>query len=319
MVRLLGMTWDHPCGYDPLVGCSEIWRAESGCEVIWDGRLCALPVDAAAQVQAWRPDLMGAPATTWEEVMALAEAGRVLVPLRPPHSLMAFYILAANAGRPYGSKPGRPTKEAAEAAVLTRLRALVGVVDPVCFSLEPIAVLERMAAADSRIGCAPLIYGHVSCAHPGFRARQIRFANLPIADAAGGTLGGAGVAVSAFTRDPAAAVAVASWLSSAKIQRGPYAAHGGQPAHRAAWRDPLLDAASGGVFSATRRTLERAYLRPRGPHYLTFQRWAAERINEAMRGDDLPSYGLLSRERHRGCSGRRRRSMGEDRFTRRRV
>lgn len=346
MIRLLGMTWDHPRGYDPLVACSAIWRGESGCEVVWErrslqdfeaypvaelaqrydllvidhphvgqiaeercvlpldeagqdaigpslasyfwkGKLWALPVDAAAQVQAWRPDQMDAPARSWDEVMSLARAGRVLVPLRPPHALMAFYTLAANAGHPCASEPGRLIEEAAGLAVLTELRALAREIDPACFSLDPIAVLDRMAAADSRIACAPLIYGYVSYVRPGFRARQIRFADLPLRGAVGGTLGGAGIAVSQFTRDPAAAVAVATWLTSAQIQSGPYAAAGGQPAHRAAWHDARLDVASGGFFSATRRTLEHAYLRPRGPRYLPFQRWAAERINTTLRGDDL--------------------------------
>src|SRR5690606_32533783 len=66
----------------------------------WQGRQWAFPVDAAAQVQAWRPDLIAGAPATWDEVLALARQGRVLIPLRPPHSLMAFYTLAANRGRP---------------------------------------------------------------------------------------------------------------------------------------------------------------------------------------------------------------------------
>ena len=64
------------------------------------GRQWALPIDAAAQVQAWRPDLMARPAKTWDEVMALAGEGKVQLPLRNPHSLMVFYTLAANLGTP---------------------------------------------------------------------------------------------------------------------------------------------------------------------------------------------------------------------------
>ena len=66
----------------------------------YGGRQWALPIDAAAQVQAWRPDLIAAPPKTWDEVMALAGDGKVLLPLRNPHALMVFFTLAANLGTP---------------------------------------------------------------------------------------------------------------------------------------------------------------------------------------------------------------------------
>ena len=39
----------------------------------------------------------------WSEVLELARQGRVLLPLRPPHSLMTFYTLAGNLGTPCAS------------------------------------------------------------------------------------------------------------------------------------------------------------------------------------------------------------------------
>ncbi len=36
-----------------------------------------------------------------------------------------------------------------------------------------------------------------------------------------------------------------------------------QPSHRAAWNDPLADHLCGGFFSATRKTQEEAFVRPR--------------------------------------------------------
>jgi multiple sugar transport system substrate-binding protein len=253
----------------------------------WNGRLWALPIDAATQVQAWRPDLLAAPAATWDEVMELAQAGRVLVPLRAPHALMAFYTLAANAGSPCSTEPGPLIGEADGVAVLRRLHALAARIDPACFGLDPIAVFERMARPDATVACVPLIYGYVSYARPGFRERRIAFADLPLPGAAGSTLGGTGIAVSAFSHAPAAAIAAAGWFASAEAQTGPYAAAGGQPAHPAAWHDAALDAAAGGFFSATRLTLERAWVRPRGPGYMPFQGWASERISMALRDGDL--------------------------------
>ena len=70
----------------------------------WEGRQWALPIDAATQVQAYRPDCLEGPATTWTHVLELAREGLVLLPMRSPHSLMSFYTLAANLGTPCHSE-----------------------------------------------------------------------------------------------------------------------------------------------------------------------------------------------------------------------
>ena len=66
----------------------------------WEGRLWALPIDAAAQVQAWRPDRLASPPLDWVEMLELATAGAVLCPLRPPHNLMALFTLSGLSGSP---------------------------------------------------------------------------------------------------------------------------------------------------------------------------------------------------------------------------
>ncbi|WP_439498577.1 extracellular solute-binding protein [Bosea sp. (in: a-proteobacteria)] len=37
-IRLRGMTWDHPRGYDPLIACSALYREQIGIEIDWDKR-----------------------------------------------------------------------------------------------------------------------------------------------------------------------------------------------------------------------------------------------------------------------------------------
>lgn len=357
-VTLRGMTWSHPRGYDPMVGCSALWREKTGVEIAWDkrslqdfesfpveelaraydfividhphvgqitaegcllpldvpgreaervglaagsvgasyqsyfwaGRQWAFPIDAAAQVQAWRPDLIAAPAKTWDEVVALAAEGRVMLPMRPPHSLMSFYTLAANLGRPCaGDGPSDFVDAETGAAVLALLRAVTSRMDPASFEMDPIAVSERMAEASSPIACAPLAYGYVPYARDGFRPRRLAFADIPAAGDAGprgSALGGTGIAVSARTRHPEEAIAFAYWIASGEVQRGPYVSTGGQPGHAAGWEDAAVNAPVHDFYRATRETLERAYVRPRHDGYMPFQQAASERINTALTGGD---------------------------------
>lgn len=251
----------------------------------WRGRQWALPIDAATQVQAFRPDRLDGPLRSFEAVLDLARAGRVAIPLRPPHSLMCFFTLAAHAGTPCSDTGPALIGRDAGIAVLERLRALAAAVDPACFAMDPIAVFEAMAEPDSPVWCAPLIYGYVSYARPGFRARRLAFADMPT-DAGrppvGSALGGTGIAVSALRGETAAAVDFACFVASGAVQRGVYAAGGGQPGHAAAWDDPAVDAAAGGFYRGTRASLEGAWVRPRHDGYMTFQHEAAELVNEAL-------------------------------------
>lgn len=255
----------------------------------WKGRQWALPVDAAAQVQAWRPDLLAAPTARWQDVVGLAREGMVALPLKPPHSLMCFYTLAANLGTPCRAWPPSSGCKLIEAEAGERVFAMIselaGLVDPACLEMDPIAVLGEMAGPGSRTACAPLLYGYVSYAVEGFRPHRVAFADLPAAGTngpVGSALGGAGIAVSAFSKAGEAAVDFAYWIASGEVQRGPYAGAGGQPAHAHAWEDDAVDTASGGFYRATRATLEGAWLRPRHDGYVDFQRAAAERLNDAL-------------------------------------
>ncbi|TPK90389.1 extracellular solute-binding protein [Mesorhizobium sp. B2-4-16] len=254
----------------------------------WQGRQWAFPIDAASQVQAWRPDLIEVAPAIWTEVLALAEQGRVLLPLRPPHSLMCFYTLAADLGLPcvVDGSADLVDDETGETA-FEILREIAALVDPACLTMDPIAVFERMAEANSRIACAPLIYGYVPYGVAGFRPRRLAFADMPVAGGngpIGSALGGTGIAVSAFSAAREAAIDFAYWIASGDVQRGPYAAAGGQPGHAAAWEDDAVNAATGDFYRDTRATLEGAWVRPRHDGYMAFQQRASDRINEGLAG-----------------------------------
>ena len=354
-IKLKGMTWSHPRGYDPMVAGAEQWLADKGVEIEWEkrslqdfetfpveelarnfdmividhphvgqitkegcllpldvpgretelkeladgsvgqsfpsynwqGRQWAFPLDAATQVQAWRPDLMDKPVTSWGEVLRLARAGKVLLPLRSPHSLMCFYTLVANAGTPCAVEGELISVEDGVKA-FEQLREIASLVKPKCFGMDPIAVFEEMAKPDSDIACSPLIYGYVNYAMPGFRDRLIRFADIPAgaAGVAGSALGGTGIAVSAFSKHPEAAIDFAYWIASGDVQKGLYAASNGQPGHADAWEDDTVNNATSGFYRDTRATLEGAWVRPRHEGYMPFQEAASERINKGLRENE---------------------------------
>jgi len=255
----------------------------------WRGRQWALPIDAATQVQAWRPDLIEAPFARWEDMLVLARQGRVQCPLRPPHSLMAFYTLAANIGHACDVDGPGLIDAAAGLEVYERLRELAAHVAPACFEMDPIAMFEAMAAPDSDIACAPLIYGYVSYALEGFRPHHIDFADMPALGnqgPVGSALGGTGIAVSARSRYPEDAMDFAYWVAGADAQSGPYAEAGGQPGHAAAWDSPSVNRRVANFYAATRATLEGAWVRPRHSGYMPFQHAAAEALNAALRGGE---------------------------------
>lgn len=252
----------------------------------WAGRQWALPIDAATQVQAWRPDRLDRAPADWTRVLDLARAGRVALPLRAPHSLMSLYTLCAQRGAP-GRVDGPDLFDVEVAAeAIGRLRELMALIDPRCLDMDPIAVFEAMATPDSPIDCVPLIYGYVNYAWAGFRPVRLAFADMPDVDGhgpVGSALGGTGIAVSARTAHPAAAFDFAVWVAGAEAQRGPFAAAGGQPGHAAAWEDDAVNAAAGDFYRATRATLDGAWVRPRHDGYMPFQHAASICLNDALR------------------------------------
>lgn len=356
MIKLKGMTWSHPRGYDPMVACSALYKTEKGVKIEWDkrslqdfesypveelaraydlvvidhphvgqitkegclepldiegreaefevmargsvgesfpsynwqGRQWAFPIDTATQVQAFREDLAD-PAETWDDVIDLAEQGGVLLPLRPPHSLMTFYTLCANLMAPCATSGDTliaPAKGARAFAMLAELAALV---DPACFDMDPIAVFERMAANGSDIACAPYIYGYVNYAIDGFRPHLLTFTDIPeagIIGPAGSALGGTGIAVSAFSKHKTRAIDFAYWIASGDVQKGPYAAAGGQPGHAAAWEDDAVNETTGDFYRGTRATLDASWVRPRFDGYMGFQQAASERINAGLKAGE---------------------------------
>jgi multiple sugar transport system substrate-binding protein len=274
-------------GMDHLASLGRDYVGASLASYVWEGRLWALPIDAAAQVQAWRPDRLASPPTEWRLMLQLAAAGEVLCPLRPPHDLMALFTLSGLSGSP--ARVNGPELLAPAAAIAYELlRELTALLDPVCLAMDPIAVLERMSQPDSRCIASPLIYGYVSYSHPGGTVGRaaVAFGDLlPLTTGSrpiGSALGGTGIAVSARSPQRQAAIDFAYWVAGREAQRGPYLAGGGQPASAAAWEDAAANNAALDFYRNTRATLEGAWLRPRHAGYMQFQHAASERLRRAL-------------------------------------
>jgi multiple sugar transport system substrate-binding protein len=258
------------------------------------GSQWALPVDAATQVQALRPDLTDAPCARFDEVLGLAREGRVVVPLRPPHVLMSFFSLMANAGTPFPVTKGCAIDRAAAAAALTRLQALSDAVDPACHGMDPIAAYDALAEG-RRFALCPLGYLYAPYATAGYRAHRLAFHDMPAVGASGplgSALGGTGLAVSARTAHPGLCVEFCAWVASAEVQRGLYCANNGQPGNALAWGDAAVNAHVGGAYANTRMSHEAAWLRPRHAGYMGFQEEGSQILQDALLGRRTPEAAL---------------------------
>lgn len=252
-----------------------------------------LASDAAAQVAAYRPDLLPDPPTDWEGVLELAAEGRVLWPAKPIDAFSSLVTLAANAGAPANARSGVFLAVDDALPALELMHRLAGYVPRRNLADNPIAVAEQLSTTDE--WCyAPLLFGYSNYSRAGFRPGRLKYVDIPSrgAGVGGSLLGGAGIAVSATAIDVDAARRFACWLASGPTQRGVYFDHGGQPGHAEAWTDVRLNEETDGFFTGTRATLEAAYVRPRLPGYVEFQDTMAGMVTSALRGE-LGDLALL--------------------------
>ncbi|WP_220213745.1 type 2 periplasmic-binding domain-containing protein [Streptomyces shenzhenensis] len=251
-----------------------------------DGHQYGLATDSAAQVSVHRPDLLPSRPETWDEVLELAEQGKVLWPAKPIDAFSTLLTLAANNGTPANAVPGTFLSEQDAAPVLELMHRLAERVPEWCLEANPIEVAEALSTQDTWF-YSPLSFGYSNYSRTGFRPYRLRHADIPRGPrgVAGSLLGGAGVAVSALSAQLDAARAYAFWVASPEVQAGVYYDAGGQPGYAPAWDDDRLNADSWDFFRDTRQTLEQAYVRPRCAGYMEFQDTASPWVTQALRGE----------------------------------
>lgn len=235
----------------------------------------ALPLDAATQVMAVRPDLIDALPTTWEDV--LAAPCSVAVSLSGPHAALTFQSICAALGeRPAMIDPDRFIGDDVGLAALDILQRLTDKSPLSVRDKNPIAILAHMCDHED-VALCPLVYGYVNY------ARRVTFANAPKGEGGiGSTLGGTGIGISKRCTMTPELLDHLRWLMSPEAQTGFIPTHDGQPSLRTAWYDDRVNADWGNFYRNTADTLEAAYIRPRHDGAIAFQTAASELLRNGL-------------------------------------
>ena len=163
---------------------------------------------------------------------------------------------------------------------LNELRRVVDLLDPANFAMDPISPPRRRwpGLIPKSRSCRSAMA--MSFCRAGFQRQP---AGLPMSRCRTTAARHSATQLCSFGATGAARRCLnMAWLASAEVQRGLYARAGGQPGNAAAWDDTGVTADAHGFYRATRKTLERAYVRPRHRGYMAFQVAAAERLNSGL-------------------------------------
>ena len=247
----------------------------------YNGHQWALAIDAATPAASYRPDLFQRNnieiPSTWEDVIKLASDGKVALPAIPIDTLMNFYMFCIA----HGSIPFHDEEKVVDdqtgVAVLETMKQLYDKIDRSFFARNPIAVAEIMSTTDDFWYC-PFAYCYSNYARQGFSKNVLHYADLVTLNSKKlqSTIGGTGIAVSAFTRYPDLAVRFAEQVVAPSCQSTIYVEHGGQPGHRSAWLNENANRLSNNFFKIVLPAMDRGYVRPRYNGYLYFQDHAGE-------------------------------------------
>lgn len=260
----------------------------------FNGGIWALPIDAAATMAAWRPDLMDGldvkPPNTLDDVFELArharELGKWVAWAAKPTDLFCTYIsMMASLGFEVGHEDGPFAPRELSADVIEKMRDLRAMVHPNSARWNPIQLFDYMASNDDVI-YTPYAFNYVN--YSSAPDRRLVFGASPrmVSDRpARGLLGGAGIGISAKSRNPEAAFAYAMHLIDPAFQASDYVANGGQPGMRSAWMSPECDKMTNGFFSDCLQPMDAAFLRPNIPGFVSFFHEGTHRLAEMMNAD----------------------------------
>lgn len=215
VTTLRGITWEHPRGYDCVVGAAQAYaEVVAGVEVRWDYRSLQAFGDAPIAQLSAAYDLM---VIDHPHVPLAAEAG-LLAPLDgvgfddelarlAEQSVGGSHVSYAYRGRqrrgPANAESGMFLAADDALSALDLLHRLTAYVPERNLANNPIQVSEQLSTSDE--WCyAPLLFGYTNYARAGFRTGRLKYTDMPsrastgsanVSGLAGSLLAGAGIAV----------------------------------------------------------------------------------------------------------------------------
>jgi multiple sugar transport system substrate-binding protein len=276
---------------------------------IWNDALWAIPVDAAAQVAAYRHDLLAkhglnAP-RSWDDVFALIDAlppESVAMPANPTHLLLAFATICEAVSNVAGVQgdlrpnwwrdDGIERQTALDALAI--LRRFMARVHPMSWTSDPIEVFDRATSTDE-IAYVPIAFGYSNYARAADVERPLHFTAVPSGDGdvGSGMLGGVGLCVSRRCQSPEAVAEVLRFVAGGATQTGLYLEAGGQPAHRDAWTSAATERVCPNFFGSTLPSLDRSFVRPRLAAYPGFQRDGGKLLYDLLRQPGMSDEAII--------------------------
>ena len=256
------------------------------------GNAWALPLDAAGQVMALRPEYQHQAPESWDDCLKFAErTGGMALSLAGPHAVLSLMSIAAAYDAQLDLANGGWLTAALFIQSYELLAALYAQSSHIVIDRNPIGILDAMSENKS-IALCPLIYGYVPyAARP--EPRKVLFRNAPFAypgGRSGSILGGTGIGISRRCVPDQRLIDHLVWLLRTETQTGFIAANDGQPSARAAWRDVEVNRPVGGFYCNTIDTLEHAAVRPRHHGYIKFQAEASELLRQALAEQQSPQH-----------------------------
>ncbi|MCG8310112.1 MAG: extracellular solute-binding protein [Cytophagales bacterium] len=253
-------------------------------------RLYALPIDAAALVAAYRPDLfverqLTLP-KTWDELRGfynqVPKGLYVAWALCPTDLWCSFLTLCAQRG---GRDFIRDFKvdEKTGITAIEELKHHLEYLHPDSINWNPIQILDRMSREDEII-YSPFLFGYSNYAREGYAPNLLRFSNSPgnPRNDISTILGGVGLAVSENCRAVKEAVKFVRYVADPENQGGAYIRHAGQPGSLRAWKSDQSNRLCNNFFRDTLEALEKAYVRPQHPGWNSFQEQGAGLLHKGL-------------------------------------
>lgn len=263
----------------------------------YDDKQWALAIDAATPAASYRKDLLEknkvAVPQTWEELLALAKLGKVAVPAIPIDLLMNFYTFCIAVGKEPFQQEDEIIDEETGIRAIETMKQFYSLVDKKMFTKNPIAIAELMTTTDDYWYC-PFAYGYSNYSRIGYATQLLQYSDVISFDGRKlqTTIGGTGIAVSAFSKHKEIAVDFAAMVVAGECQRTMYVQHGGQPGHRSAWVDEAANQLTNNFFKSVLPVMENGFVRPRYNGYLHFQDHAGDPLHDCILNNGNPGEAL---------------------------